>query len=457
LLEQYQSELSQVERLRKVLVAGGYPGMGTGDPDLYKAFCWRFWQLVADEGGRIGVVLPRSALAAKGTAEFRIAIFRTAGSIDLTTVLNRGGWVFDEAEPRYTIGLVAIARGTPRDKSIHLKGPFASLEAFEAGVAKPSSSFSSEEVLAWNDTASLPLLPTAESLEVFAQLRKSPRLDLNDGRGWRARPDTELHATNDKSLMDVESDKCPKGFWPIFKGESFDLWTPDTRSYYAWGDPKVIVPRLQAKRIKSGRSRRDSAHSEFPASYLRDEKTLPCYAARIAIRDITNRTNQRTVIAALLPPKVFITNTAPYLLWPRGDAKDQAFLVGVLSSLPLDWYARRFVETHVNFFVLNPFPVPRPARSDRRWQRVVELAGRLACPDKRFANWAKAVGVDAGPLPEDEKADMICELDAVIAHLYGLSEPQLRHVFETFHEGWDYGATLAATLEHHRDWQKATQ
>ena len=33
---------------------------------------------------------------------------------------------------------------------------------------------------------------------------------------------------------------------------------------------------------------------------------------------------------------------------------------------------------------------------------------------------------------------MIHELDAVVAHLYGLSEPQLFHIFKTFHEGWDY-------------------
>ena len=35
---------------------------------------------------------------------------------------------------------------------------------------------------------------------------------------------------------------------------------------------------------------------------------------------------------------------------------------------------------------------------------------------------------------------MIHELDAVVAHLYGLNEAQLVHIFETFHEGWDYHA-----------------
>jgi hypothetical protein len=137
-------------------------------------------------------------------------------------------------------------------------------------------------------------------------------------------------------------------------------------------------------------------------------------------------------------------------LWPRGDEKDQAFLLGILCSLPLDWYARRFVETHLNFFVLNPFPIPRAARDGDLWQRVVALAGRLAAPDDRFTEWADAVGVEHGALEENEKQDMMHELDAAVAHLYGLSEPQLVHIFETFHEGWDHQDRLGATLKHYR-------
>ncbi len=52
-----------------------------------------------------------------------------------------------------------------------------------------------------------------------------------------------------------------------------------------------------------------------------------------------------------------------------------------------------------------------------------------------------------------EKDDMIAELDAVVAHLYGLTETQLRHIFETFHEGWDYGERLEATLKHYGSWR----
>ena len=449
----YDNELAETKQLRQVLVSGNFLGMGTGDPDLYKAFCWRFWRLTRQPGGRMGVVLPRSAMSAKGSALFRKTIFDGAARVDVTMLLNNRRWVFPEIDPRYSIGLAVITRGEPESRSIHLRGPYASLARFQAGTYGEPSSFSSEEVKGWNDSVSLPLLPCDDSLAVFAQLRKSPRLDLNVLGQWRARPDRELDATNQKPLMDLVSKECPEGFWPVYKGESFDLWTPDTGRYYAWADPEPVIDFLLRKRHRARNNRR-SAHSEFQESYLLNRNTLPCFRPRVAFRDVTNRTNRRTVIACLLPPQVFITNTGPYLLWPRGDESDQAFLVGVLSSIPLDWYSRRFIELHLNFHVFNPLPIPRPEREDPRWQRVVSLSGRLACPDECFAEWATAVGVGYDSLEADEKEDMIHELDAVVAHLYGLTETHLRHVFETFHVGWDYEPRLTAVLEHYRAWAR---
>ena len=451
LVSLYEDQLRENEKIRKLLVGGAFPGMGTGDPDLYKAFCWRFWNLTAKDGGRIGVVLPRSALAAKGSEEFRKEIYKNAAEIDVTMLLNNQNWVFSDVHPQYSIGLICVKHGMPENESITLRGPYSAEATYFEGIENENAAFRSSDVLNWNDSASLPLLPAEESIGVFAQLRKAPKLDLKEDNNWRARPNSELHATNDKLLLDLTSKECPDDFWPVYKGESFNLWNPDTGTYYAWADPEIVCRRLQEKRLRGVKSKR-SAHSEFPLHHIQDPKTLPCVAPRVAFRDVTNRTNQRTVIASLVPPKVFIANQAPYLLWPRGDEKDQAYLLGTLSSIPLDWYARRFVETHVNFFIFNAFPIPRPIRENVLWQRVVQLAGRLACPDKRFSTWANAVGVEYGPLETDEKEDMVHELDAVVAQLFGLCEQQLVHVFETFHEGWDYYTRLDCVLRHFDTW-----
>lgn len=453
LVGEYEEERAEAALLREVLTTGPFPGMGTGDPDLYKAFVWRFWHLAAQPAGRIGVVLPRSVFSAKGGADFRRAILQTGSICDLTTLLNNRQWIFEDVHPQYTIALVSIEKRTPdANTTLPLRGPYRSLAGFRAGTQLEPVRFQVGEVMGWTDTAALPLLPAEESAEVFAQLRQAPRLDLNDGTSWRARPYAELHATNDKHLMDL-SEQRPEGFWLVYKGESFDIWQPDTGVYYAWADPDEMQEHLQAKRERASHNSR-SPFSEFPASWIEDEATLPALHPRVAFRDVTNRTNRRTVIAALVPPNVFITNKGPYFLWPRGDEKDEAFLLGVLSSLPLDWYARRFVEMNVNYHILNPFPVPRPKRSNPLWQRTVELAGRLAAADERFAGWAAAVGVDAGPVNPVTQADMIAELDAVVAHLYSLTEDHVRHIFETFHEGWNYGERLGATLKHYRNWSQ---
>lgn len=466
----YEQELAGAKALRLALVTGPYPGMGTGDPDVYKAFCWRFWQLIAAEGGWIAVVLPRVVFTAKGSTLFRAMMLRTARHLDIAVLINRAGWVFPGVHEQNPVPcLNAIQQGASEsDVKVMLRGPFRSLDAFYAGVNRFSSTFGAEDVAGWTDTASFPLLPTELSLEVFTQRRRSPRLDLNEPSQWRARPHTELHATNDKGLMDLDSHDCPRGFWPVFKGESLDLWQPDNGpgSYYAWAEPKSVVAYLHKKRA-NGRTRGNSVWYEFagdvrPGKWWTDPNALPCFAPRIAFRDSTNAMNQRTIIAALVPPHVLLGNQAPYILWPRGDSQDEAYLIGILCSLPLDWYSRRFIDKHLNFFILNPFPIPRPSRSDRHWQRCVAIAGRLAAVDDRFGDWAKAVGVDCGPVDEDERFDLICELDAVAAHLYDLEERHLRHIFETFHEGWQPGTTarhptlgeydvrLSRTMEYYR-------
>ncbi len=423
LVSLYEEEFSKTERIRRVLVGGTFPGMGTGDPDLYKAFCWRFWHLTAADGGRMGVVLPRSALAGKGSEKFRQTMFDEAARVDVTMLVNNRNWVFPEVHPQYSIGLVCVKHGEPKEESIYLRGPYAEETKFFEGVVKEPATFYSTDVLDWNVTDQ-----------------------------WRARPDAELHATSEKPLMDLESEECPDGFWPVYKGESFDLWTPDTSIYYAWADPGPVHQRLQRKRLRGGSSTR-SVHSEFALHYLRDPKTLPCFVPRVAFRNVSRATDSRTVRVALVPPEIFVSNAAPYFLWPRGDERDQAFLLGTLSSIPLDWYARRFVELNLNFFIINPFPIPRPDRDSVLWQRVVQLAGRLACPDERFSTWADAVDVECGALADDEKEDIVHELDAVVAHLYGLSEQQLVHIYETFHAGWDYQARLDGVLQHFHTWK----
>ncbi len=82
----------------------------------------------------------------------------------------------------------------------------------------------------------------------------------------------------------------------------------------------------------------------------------------------------------------------------------------------------------------------------------MELSGRLAAVDDRYADWAETVGVEYGPLDEETKQEKIYELDAVVAHLYGLTHEHVEVIFETFHDGWDYEERLERVLDYYASW-----
>lgn len=438
--------------LAKILKYGNYPGLGVGDLDLYKAFCWRFWHVTSRNNGKIGVVLPRSALITKGSSFFRKKLFTEAKTIDVTTLINSKKWVF-EIHEQFIIALVCLSKNIVKSEGISIRGPYNSIMDYENRANKDNLKLASSEVLSWSEDAALPMIPSNYSVNVFRQLRKFPQLMHNDVKLWRARPDVQLHSTAQKPLMNF-SDICPEGFWPVYKGESFDLWVPDTSDYYANADPNVVLPWLQQKRLNSHRNSKDSLYSEYKSEFIIDESTLAPLFPTIAFRKSTNSIDARTLRCALTPPNIFHADQSQVIMMPRGDKKDEAFLLGVLSSIPLDWFARRFVVLSFTFFLLNMLPIPRPNRRSKLWNQVVNISGRLACPDKRFAKWAKEVNVDYGPLDPDDKEDKIYELDAVVAHLYGLSEKQLVHIFETFRKNWDYESRLNAVLKHYRAWKK---
>src|SRR5699024_5174237 len=119
--------------------------------------------------------------------------------------------------------------------------------------------------------------------------------------------------------------------WPVYKGASFNLWEPDTGVRYGTADPAVVLAELQRKRLRQNSLAR-SAFSEFSREWAEDPSTLPCLRPRIVFRDIARATDSRTIIAALAPPNLVLTNKAPYLLWPMGDERDEAYLLGVLCS-----------------------------------------------------------------------------------------------------------------------------
>jgi hypothetical protein len=446
LVAQYKIETNRTQAMKRALARGPYPGMNAGRPDLYKSFAWRFLQLVRTEG-LVGVVLPRKAVEASGMKDWRLAVLSSSELADVTMLLNSGGWVFDDAEFRMTIGLLSIRRIATSGRKVRVRGPYSDMSAYRDGLHRAPVEFSAEDLLSWSDTATLPLLKSPEGLAVFAALRAhrplaSPRPE------WEPRGMRELNASDDKEhfLFNVD----PGGLWPVYKGESFDIWVPDTGSVYAYAEPARITDVLQARRRNQVRIKRSALYGR-PPEWADDPDTLPARHPRIAWRDSSRATDSRSVRVALIPPNVVLVHQAYTLFWRKGGAREAAFAVGVLSSIPFDWFARQLVESHVTVEFMNSAPFPFRERDDPLRRRVELVAGRLAAADDRFGPWAAEVGVEVASVKEPERDALTAELDAAVAHLYGLNEDHVKLIFETFHVGWECSPRLAAVLEHFRE------
>src|SRR6185312_12320467 len=105
------------------------------------------------------------------------------------------------------------------------------------------------------------------------------------------------------------------------------------------------------------------------------------------------------------------------------------------------------VENKMSFAILAGLPVPR---TPRHRARIAHLAARLSCVDERYADFAREVGVEVGPMPLDERSDMEAEIDALVAHAYGLSENDLRVIFRDFTERAVPPAYRERVVEHYR-------
>ena len=388
-----------------------------GDPDLYKFFCQRYQAVIRDHG-RMGVVLPRTTFVTKGSAGFRHWLFEQTTCRRIDLLLNSRRWAFD-SEARYTVALVSAERAVPgADHLVRLAGTATSLDEWQQQVESPGLELAPE---AFGPDWSPALLRDQSEADLLSKVRRGSRFPLGGGR-WRCFPLREFHETDDRELWRGRTSGIP-----LWKGESFDQYDPH-------GAETRWCPETQATRDRAAARPRAGAESllaaDVPTAQRQEAIARERGRARLAFRDATNRTNSRTVLAVIVPPEVLLVNSAPYLAFVDGGDQERAACLGIMNSLPFDWQARRLVESHVNYFILEGLVVP--ALSDDDFEAVAQSAAALSCIDDRFADFASSFGVEPGPLTDDERERLRVDIDARVANAWGLTSDDLDVLFRDF-------------------------
>jgi len=151
-------------------------------------------------------------------------------------------------------------------------------------------------------------------------------------------------------------------------------------------------------------------------------------------RDITNATNERTVIAGLVP-LVGVGNKMPLFLFDsRVTGQNAACFYGNLGSLSFDFVARQKLGgTTLNYFYLKQFPILPPDHyADADLSFIVPRVLELTYTAHDLKSWAEDLGYEGEPFPwnPERRAQLRAELDAYYARLYGLTRDELRYIFD---------------------------
>ena len=114
---------------------------------------------------------------------------------------------------------------------------------------------------------------------------------------------------------------------------------------------------------------------------------------RAACREIARSTDERTAIAAMLPPGVLCGHTINVERTPALRPNAAALsLVGVMNSFPFDWLLRQKAAAHVSLYILAELPAPQLDPDAERL--LAHAALRLCCNHRGFAAlWREQLGV----------------------------------------------------------------
>src|SRR5262249_52220800 len=150
------------------------PGMNTGHPDLFRAFIWRFIQLVVRRQANFGVVLPGDAFKIKGGAKLRTALAGALQTLDVQLLTNKGEWVFDDVDGRKLISLCIGSVKFNGECTYYLRPEIHDPSVWAARDHSRAAHRERRWLENYCPTLVMPTLPAVESVDVLDIYLRSP-------------------------------------------------------------------------------------------------------------------------------------------------------------------------------------------------------------------------------------------------------------------------------------------
>ena len=456
LADEFDAAKTQAESLSQVVRSSGdYPLLGGGDINLYSLFVERAMSLIKPDGF-VGLLTPSGIYADKTAARFFKSVStkgRVGGVFDFENKT-----FFPDVDSRFKFCALILGGEERRfdqtecafflrdTKTVHDEDRCFPLTPDDFARVNPN-------------TSTAPVFRRRRDAEITRYIYEWHPVLVNRARKrarevWPVKYTRMFDMTNDSNLFRTAEQLDEEGFYPVEgnrwkKGE--ELYLPLYQGRMIWHfDHRANSVRVNPESTHNPYLSEEVTQAQHadPNFLPQTQYWVPAHNVEAALpqsrgyalgfRDITNPTNERTVIASIVPWAGY-GNTVPLLL--SADPLATAYLMANLNAICVDFVARQKAQgTHLNWYIVEQLPVIAPDAYDQKFGNktardlIRDHVLRLTCTAHDMAPFARDLGYDGPPFSwdEEERRHLRARLDALYFHLYCLSRDDAQYILNTF-------------------------
>jgi hypothetical protein len=483
--EEYQDEM---ERRAAYFTNGGQyelqnpvvDGSNVGNEnDLSMLFIERVFNL-ANKGSYIAQILPGTVFLGASGKDVRMHMLQETCVNDLVLFENHG--IFQDLHGQYRFG-VSVIKNSGETKELNTyyssgdSNILRSIEEFSVSVPQ-------EILINYSPKArTFPLVRTERQVEILKKIISHQPLG-EQSAAWNVTPYRELDRNQDADRF-IENDA--DGDYPVYGGSNIHQYKytpdfiPETDAPSLWSVDEEANLDLSAKRRireKVIRSRdpqlglKKAIYQEFGGSGSQksfvndllqkhrgrdlslDDVKLDCTEYRIVFRNITNHSNERTMICSVIPKGIVchhaLNTIRPYEFditeenmteFPLHSVYNRVFTdkelfvaVGMLNSIPFDYLMRTKIDENLVMYKLTESQMPRLTEGDSWFNYIWERAAKLNCYGEKFEEMRERLDGIEPVSDQDERRRLEAEIDAAAFHAYGLNKSDTSFILDDFHK-----------------------
>lgn len=419
-----------------------------------------------------GIVIPSGIYTDQGAKGLRELLFEKNTVTGLFCFENRKS-IFENVDSRFKFVVLSFRKSgnTQKFPAAFMRHDVKELAQFPKEIGMEISVEMIKRLSP--DTWSVMEFKCPTDVQIAEKMARFPPLGEKIEGVWNLKLAREFDMTNDSHLF--RTTPAP-GRLPLYEGKMIHQFDHD------FGKPKYWVDEAEGRKAVLGRTADVG-------------QVLPYQTFRIGVRAIASNTNERTVICGPIPPYVFVGNSV-LVSCDASPSLARLVALTFLNSFAVDNFIRQSVSANINQFYIYQIPVPRLTPDSPFYWPIVTRAAKLVCTSPEFEPlWnevakelnalpsnspkpisdpfaqplempkspplgATASAEQSNALPSDSKLptfdsfarslemprwtpecgskdpdyriQLRAELDAIIAHIYGLTEEEFIHVLSAF-------------------------